>query len=56
MQQLANGLCAHPEKAGTGCPIRADAEQTVVVDSTDLMAKCPSKYDGATSNKLDTKF
>jgi cytochrome c-type biogenesis protein CcmE len=56
MQQLANGLCEHPEKAGTGCPIRADAEQAYIVDSTDLMAKCPSKYDGATSNKLDTKF
>jgi cytochrome c-type biogenesis protein CcmE len=56
MQQLANGLCAHPEKAATACPIRAEAEQAYVVDSTDLMAKCPSKYDGATSNKLKTTF
>ena len=29
------------------CPIRTDAEQVMVVESTELMAKCPSKYDGA---------
>jgi cytochrome c-type biogenesis protein CcmE len=44
------------EKKPAACPIRTDAEQAYVVDSTDLMAKCPSKYDGATSNKLDPKF
>jgi len=54
MQALATDLCKGAARAA--CPIRADAEQTWVVDSTDLMAKCPSKYDGATSNKLDTKF
>jgi cytochrome c-type biogenesis protein CcmE len=56
MQQLATGLCQRPEKSSTSCPIRADAEQSFVVESTELMAKCPSKYDGATSNKLNTKF
>ncbi len=56
VQALATDLCKNPEKASTGCPIRTDAEQAWVVESTDLMAKCPSKYDGATSNKLDTKF
>ena len=55
MQQLATDLCKSTDKK-TGCPIRTDAEQAYVVESTDLMAKCPSKYDGATSNKLDTKF
>jgi len=55
MQQLATDLCKSGDKK-PGCPIRTDAEQPYVVESTDLMAKCPSKYDGATSNKLDTKF
>lgn len=54
VQQLATDLCKG--KTGAGCPIRADAEQAWVVESNDLMAKCPSKYDGATSNKLDTNF
>jgi cytochrome c-type biogenesis protein CcmE len=36
--------------------IRTDSEQAWVVESTELMAKCPSKYEGATSNKLDTNF
>jgi len=27
--------------------VRADAEQSWVVDATDLMAKCPEHYDGA---------
>jgi cytochrome c-type biogenesis protein CcmE len=56
MQALATDLCKSDGKAVLGCPIRSDAEQVWVVDATDLMAKCPSKYDGATSNKLDTKF
>lgn len=55
-QELATSLCAGANAKLPGCPIRADAEQPYVVESTDLMAKCPSKYDGATSNKLDTKF
>jgi hypothetical protein len=28
----------------------------MVVDSTELMAKCPSKYEGANVNKIDTNF
>jgi cytochrome c-type biogenesis protein CcmE len=55
MQAIATELCKG-KALGAGCPIRTDAEQAWVVDSTDLMAKCPSKYDGATSNKIDTKF
>jgi cytochrome c-type biogenesis protein CcmE len=54
VQALADALCK--AKPQPGCPIRTDAEQTYVVESSELMAKCPSKYDGATSNKLDTKF
>ncbi|HUJ62844.1 MAG TPA: cytochrome c maturation protein CcmE [Kofleriaceae bacterium] len=53
MQAIADQLCAKPHP---GCPIHADAEQPYVVDATDLMAKCPSKYDGAPSNKIDTNF
>ena len=53
MQVLADGICAKPQP---GCPVRADAEQAMVFDATDLMAKCPSKYDGANSNKIDPKF
>src|SRR5438067_5650008 len=42
MQVVADKLCV---KAGKeGCPIKADAEQAYVVDATELMAKCPSKY------------
>jgi len=55
MQALADDLCKGVAP-GLGCPVRADAEQAWVVDSSELMAKCPSKYDGAASNKLDTKF
>lgn len=54
MQSVADALCQ--AKPQPGCPIVADAEQTMVLEATDLMAKCPSKYDGATSNKLDSKF
>lgn len=53
MQSVADLLCAKPQP---GCPIRSDAEQTYVVEATELMAKCPSKYDGANSNKIDPKF
>lgn len=58
MKQLSLDLCK-PKADGqnpNGCPIHVDSEQTWVVESTELMAKCPSKYDGATSNKLDTNF
>jgi hypothetical protein len=53
LQGLATEMCA---KAPVGCPIRTDSEQEWVVQSTELMAKCPSKYDGAPSNKIDTQF
>jgi cytochrome c-type biogenesis protein CcmE len=55
VQKLADDICAKT-KVNVACPIRTDAEQTFVVESTELMAKCPSKYDGATSNKIDTNF
>ncbi|MDB4958015.1 MAG: cytochrome c-type biosis protein CcmE [Myxococcales bacterium] len=56
--QLAADMCK-PKSDGkvvANCPIRADGEQTWVVESTELMAKCPSKYDGAASNKIDPKY
>jgi cytochrome c-type biogenesis protein CcmE len=53
-QGLADALCK--AKPQPGCPVHTDAEQSYVFEATELMAKCPSKYDGATSNKLDTKF
>jgi cytochrome c-type biogenesis protein CcmE len=58
LQTLADDMCKPKpgDKPNVGCPVRVDAEQAWVVDSTDLMAKCPSKYDGAASNKLDTQF
>jgi cytochrome c-type biogenesis protein CcmE len=56
MQAIATALCNNNPTAGSSCPIRSDLEQAWVVDSTNLMAKCPSKYDGATSNKIDTQF
>lgn len=55
VQKLADEICAKA-KDPVGCPVRTDAEQTYVVDSSELMAKCPSKYEGASSNKLDTDF
>lgn len=38
--------------------VQMDADQAYVVDSTELMAKCPSKYNGAEGNrKIDeTKY
>jgi len=27
-----------------------------VMESSELMAKCPSKYDGAPTTKIDTQF
>lgn len=56
LQGLATEMCKDLKVPNPACPIRTDAEQQWVVDSSDLMAKCPSKYDGATSNKIDTQF
>ena len=56
-QKLANALCAKAAPGATACPIRADAEQAFVVDASELMAKCPSKYgDSAASTKIDTTY
>ena len=55
LQKLADDICAKT-KTSVGCPVRTDGEQAWVVESTELMAKCPSKYEGATSNKIDTNF
>jgi cytochrome c-type biogenesis protein CcmE len=54
MQAVADKLCAKPGKEG--CPIKADAEQAYVVDASELMAKCPSKYKDGPSVKIDTNF
>jgi cytochrome c-type biogenesis protein CcmE len=58
LQSVADQICknAKDERDRGGCPIRTDAEQTMVVEATELMAKCPSKYKGADSNKLDTQY
>ena len=55
VQKLADEICASA-KGNPSCPVRTDAEQPMVVDSSELMAKCPSKYEGAQSNKIDTTF
>ena len=55
VQKLADDICG-AAKGNPSCPIRTDAEQPMVVDSSELMAKCPSKYEGANSNKIDTNF
>ena len=55
MTALAADMCKK-QPAPVGCPLRVDAEQEFVVESSELMAKCPSKYDGAPSNKIDTQF
>lgn len=34
-----------------GLDVRIDSDMPYVVDATDLMAKCPSKYEGAQGNK-----
>ena len=54
MQAVADKLCSKPGKEG--CPIKADAEQAYVVDASELMAKCPSKYKDGPSVKIDTNF
>ncbi len=57
-QDLADALCAKAKAKGgaQACPIHADGEQSWVVDASELSAKCPSRYEGAPNNKLDTKF
>ncbi|HEY1555033.1 MAG TPA: cytochrome c maturation protein CcmE [Kofleriaceae bacterium] len=54
LQATADTMCK--VKPQPGCPVRSDAEQTMVFEATDLTAKCPSKYDGAPSIKLDPQF
>jgi cytochrome c-type biogenesis protein CcmE len=57
MQTVADDICAKAKESDKGdCPVRADAEQPMVVEATELMAKCPSKYKGADSNKLDNTY
>lgn len=53
LQGLATEMCA---KNIVGCPLHTDSEQEWVVVSSELMAKCPSKYDGAPTTKIDTQF
>ncbi len=56
LQSVADDICKYADKERGECPIRTDAEQTMVLEATELMAKCPSKYKGAPTNKLDTQF
>ncbi len=57
VQALATQMCeAKDHPAPVGCPIRTDSEQEWVLESSELMAKCPSKYDGAPTTKIDTSF
>ncbi len=56
VQKMADDICSNTKTKTTECPIRTDAEQVWVVESTELMAKCPSKYEGAPSNKIDTNY
>ncbi|HTR53779.1 MAG TPA: cytochrome c maturation protein CcmE [Kofleriaceae bacterium] len=55
LQARADAICK-ALKNPTGCPIRADAEQKMVLDSTDMTAKCPSKYDGAPAIELNPQY
>ena len=57
LQGLATTLCTKALKpSATGCPIRTDAEQAYVVEATELMAKCPSRYaQDASKTKIDTR-
>jgi len=57
LQPVADDICKNATVKDRGdCPVRADAEQTMVVEATELSAKCPSKYKGAESNKPDTTY
>jgi len=57
-QDLATSLCEKAKAKGgaAACPIKTDAEQAWVVDASELSAKCPSRYEGAPNNKLDTNY
>ena len=55
LQATADQICTNTADK-VGCPVRSDAEQPMVVEATELMAKCPSKYEGARSNRIDTTF
>jgi len=56
LQATADQICTNAKDGNVGCPVRSDAEQAMVVEATELMAKCPSKYEGARSNRIDTTF
>jgi len=49
---------AQMKSAADGLGVKLGLDEAYVVDSTELMAKCPSKYEGAQLNKqqLNTKF
>ncbi|HEY4179386.1 MAG TPA: cytochrome c maturation protein CcmE [Kofleriaceae bacterium] len=42
---------AQMEAMAKGLEIRIESDMPYVVDATELMAKCPSKYEGANANK-----
>jgi cytochrome c-type biogenesis protein CcmE len=61
MQEAADAICAKPDtklpgECTPGAKVAVNAEHDMVVEATELMAKCPSKYKGADSNKLDIKY
>jgi cytochrome c-type biogenesis protein CcmE len=59
MQADADALCkdlADHGKPSAACPVRVSGEQDWVVDSSELSAKCPSKYADGASNDLKTKY
>jgi len=49
---------AQMKASADGLGVKLGLDETYVVDSTELMAKCPSKYEGAQSNRQydDKKF
>src|SRR5262249_7450431 len=47
-QLVADSMCS---EHGRGCPVRGDAEQAWVLDATEVSARCPRPYDGASANK-----
>jgi cytochrome c-type biogenesis protein CcmE len=59
LQALADQLCkSTPTKAGSlaACPVRVDAEQTYVVQASELSAKCPSKYGDGPTQTIDPTY
>jgi cytochrome c-type biogenesis protein CcmE len=55
-QAVSDQLCQKAKPGTAACPIRADAEQAMVIEASELSAKCPSKYEGEPNNQIDTKF